>query len=102
MEKKITLAQERALEQAETDSLCTSLGPDDDTNYTFAEPEQDNPDHNMGSPSEHLLNYSGRNVIYYDELFMSISIFVHCSALHYMLACSDTVFWLIYYVFFSI
>lgn len=59
LEKKITLAQERALEQAETDSLCTSLGPDDDTNYTFAEPEQDNPDHNMGSPSEHLLNYSG-------------------------------------------
>ncbi|MPC70483.1 Transcription initiation factor TFIID subunit 1 [Portunus trituberculatus] len=59
LEKKITLAQERALEQAETDSLCTSLGPDDDTNYTFAEPEQDPPDHQMGSPSDNLLNYSG-------------------------------------------
>ncbi|KAK8374181.1 hypothetical protein O3P69_018916 [Scylla paramamosain] len=59
LEKKIALAQERALEQAETDSLCTSLGPDDDTNYTFAEPEQDPPDHQMGSPSDHLINYSG-------------------------------------------
>ena len=59
MEKKITLAQERALEQAETDSLCTSLGPDDDTNYTFAEPEQDPLGIPMGSPSDHLLNYSG-------------------------------------------
>lgn len=76
LEKKIALAQERALEQAETDSLCTSLGPDDDTNYTFAEPEHDNPDHNMGSPSEHLLNYSGKNVTNYDELFAGNCIFI--------------------------
>ncbi|XP_069947042.1 transcription initiation factor TFIID subunit 1 isoform X2 [Cherax quadricarinatus] len=59
LEKKIALAQERALEQAETDSLGTSLGPDDDTNYTYAEPEQDHPDHHLGSPSDHLLEYSG-------------------------------------------
>ncbi|XP_068208830.1 transcription initiation factor TFIID subunit 1 [Palaemon carinicauda] len=58
LEKKITLAQERALEQAETDSLGTSLGPDDDTNYTYAEPEQDLPDHNLGSP-DNILTYSG-------------------------------------------
>ncbi|KAG7166143.1 transcription initiation factor TFIID subunit 1-like, partial [Homarus americanus] len=59
LEKKIALAQERALEQAETDSLGTSLGPDDDTNYTYAEPEQDHPDHHLGSPSDHLMGYSG-------------------------------------------
>ncbi|KAK7072813.1 Transcription initiation factor TFIID subunit 1 [Halocaridina rubra] len=58
LEKKIALAQERALEQAETDSLGTSLGPDDDVNYTYAEPEQDLPDHQLGSPSE-MLGYSG-------------------------------------------
>lgn len=70
LEKKIALAQERALEQAETDSLCTSLGPDDDTNYTFAEPEHDPPDHQMGSPSDHLLNYSGMNVINFLTFFI--------------------------------
>lgn len=59
LEKKIALAQERALEQAETDSLGTSLGPDDDANYTYAEPEQDHPDHHLGSPSDHLTGYSG-------------------------------------------
>ena len=58
LEKKIALAKERALEQAETDSLGTSLGPDDDGNYTYAEPEQDLPDHHLGSPTDHMLNYS--------------------------------------------
>lgn len=59
LEKKISLAQERALEQAETDSLGTSLGPDDDTNYTYAEPEQDHPDQQLGSPSDNMMGYSG-------------------------------------------
>ncbi|XP_047488468.1 transcription initiation factor TFIID subunit 1-like isoform X2 [Penaeus chinensis] len=64
LEKKISLAQERALEQAETDSLGTSLGPDDDTNYTYAEPEQDHPDQQLGSPSDNMMGYSG---LYGDE-----------------------------------
>ncbi|KAG8223686.1 hypothetical protein J437_LFUL004051 [Ladona fulva] len=38
LERNIRLAQERALEQADMDSLGTSLGPDEE-NYTIAEPD---------------------------------------------------------------
>ncbi|XP_076037164.1 transcription initiation factor TFIID subunit 1-like [Oratosquilla oratoria] len=59
LEKKIALAQERALEQAENDSLGTSLGPDDDTNYTYAEPDPD-PSASLGmSPGDNAMEYFG-------------------------------------------
>lgn len=74
LEKKITLAQERALEQAETDSLGTSLGPDEDGNYTYAEPEQDHPDndadHHLGSSPDHLISYSGLLFVSYGAQYL--------------------------------